>query len=168
MPVKNYYNTDYTLLAILLLPTFLRRKIIIALMAAMLKPLGLLHGQFVSYSDSLIIRANNQVCYMQAMLNDEFDYYQRRIRVRVAPVGVVDSLLLWREEQDKPILLCSEGVAESTPFLLFRDGQIGTGTSDIEIVFPSSFHLSVSEEIQLKTLINRHKLASKKYRIVYE
>jgi hypothetical protein len=165
--MKNYYNIDYSLLATLLLPPILRRKLIIALLRSAMRGLDVIHGRFVTYAGSLIVRANNQVCYMQAMLNDEFDYYWRRIRVRVAPVGVADTLLVWKEETNRPVMLSFEGAQEGTPFLLFRDMQIGSGAADIQIILPVGFHLSVDEERRMRTLINRHKLASKKYKIIY-
>jgi hypothetical protein len=158
---------DYSLLAVLLLPPFLRKKIIVALLKAVMKGLAGIHGNFASWADALIVRANNQVCYMQAMLNDEFDFHLRRIRVRVAPVDAADTLLVWKEEADRPVKLYSESAPETTAFLLFRDFQIGTGVADIQIVLPPGFYFSGDEERRMKALINRHKLASKKYKIVY-
>jgi hypothetical protein len=167
--MKNYYKTDFSLLARLLLPTFLRGKILVAMIAAAMKHPANIHGSFTDYADSLTVRANNQACYMQAMLNDEFDRYERRIRVRVAPVNVTDSLLLWREDMNRPsIILYREDAPGAVPFLLSRDGELYPNNSDIEIVFPPFFYLSKDEKRRLNTLINSHKLASKKYRIIYE
>jgi hypothetical protein len=57
-------------------------------------------------------------------------------------------------------MLSSEDASEGTPFLLFRDMQIGSGTADIQIILPIDFHLFGDEERCMRTLINRHKLAS--------
>jgi len=52
--------------------------------------------------------------------------------------------------------------------LLSRNGQAGSNNIDFEIVLPTFFYLSKDEEIRMKTLINKNKLATKKYRIVNE
>lgn len=165
--MKKYYNVNYSLLALLLLPTFLRKEMITALVSSFVKPLEDLHSEFLSYVYSLDAHAYSQVCYMQALLNDEFDYNERRIKVRTAPIDF-DCYLLWKENQDKPILISGEGSAGFAPYLLSTDGQTGSNNIDFEVVLPASFHLSTDEERRMKTLVNKHKLASKKYRIVYE
>jgi hypothetical protein len=65
-------------------------------------------------------------------------------------------------------MISKEGTDGFTPYLLSRDGLIGANNVDFEIVFPRGYTLSVSELRHLRTLVNQNKLASKKYRIVYE
>jgi hypothetical protein len=54
------------------------------------------------------------------------------------------------------------------PLLLNRDGQTGANNLDFEVVLPFFFILSTDEERRMKTIINKNKPASKKYRIINE
>ncbi|MDR1455602.1 MAG: hypothetical protein LBJ01_08125 [Tannerella sp.] len=164
--MKKYYDVDYSRLMLLLTPVILRNDLMAVLLEALALPLDSLNGDFVAYTQSLLTRANAQTCYMRAMLNDEFDYYERRITVRTAVIDT-DSLLLWRESKNRPAMIFREGTEGFTPRLLSRDGLAGANSIDFEIVFPRGYTLSVPELRRLRTLVNRNKPASKKYRIVY-
>lgn len=165
--MKKYYNINYSLLVVLLTPTMLRNDVETALLTSLAKPLDSLNNEFNAYVQALETNIKAQTCYMQAMLNDEFDFNERRIIVRTAPIDF-DYYLLWKENQNKPIIISKEGSDGFTPYLLSRDGLIGANNVDFEIVFPRGYTLSVSELRHLRTLVNQNKLASKKYRIVYE
>ena len=54
------------------------------------------------------------------------------------------------------------------PVLLNSDGQFGSNTEDFEVVLPYFWILTANELKRMKRIINMNKLASKKYRIVYE
>jgi hypothetical protein len=165
--MKKYYNINYSLLVLLLTPAVLRNDVQTALLTSLAKPLDLLNNDFDDYIQSLDTQINAQTCYMQAILNDNFDFNERRIRVRTAPIDF-DYYLLWKENQNKSIMIFKEGTDGFTPYLLSRDGLIGANNIDFEIVFPRGYTLSVSGLRNLRTLVNQNKLASKKYRIVYE
>lgn len=165
--MKKYYNINYSLLVLLLTPVILRNDVETTLITSLAKPLDSLNNDFNAYIQSLDTRIKAQNCYMQAMLNDEFDYNERRIIVRTAPIDF-DYFLLWKENQNKPVMVSKEGTDVFTPYLLNRDGQISVNNIDFEVVFPKGYTLSVSELRHLKTLVDQNKLASKKYRITYE
>lgn len=165
--MKKYYNINYSLLVVLLDPVILRNELQVTFLTSLAKPLDLLNNDFNAYIQSLDTQIKSQTCYMQAMLNDEFDYNERRIIVRTAPIDF-DYFLLWKENQNKPVMVSKEGTNVFSPYLLNRDGQIGANNVDFEIVFPRGYTLSVSELRHLKTLVDQNKLASKKYRITYE
>lgn len=165
--MNKYYNISYPLLHLLLTPVMLRNKLQYAWLISLARGFEALNVEFRAYVQSLEVKVNAQVCYMQAMLNDEFDYIQRRIVVRQAAI-YEDALLLWRESRDKPVMLYREGIPEHVPFLLGRDGTIGSNMIDFEIVMPTNMALSALEVRRLKALVDKNKLASKKYRIVYE
>ena len=82
--MKNIYNISYSRAALLLLPFMLRKKTIIAFMATFMRPLEVMNDDFVTYRQSIDTSVNSQICYMRAMLNDYFDYYERRIIIRTA------------------------------------------------------------------------------------
>ena len=165
--MKKYYNINYSLLVLLLMPILLRNELIKTFITSAAKPLDSLNKEFNTLAESLQTNINAQTCYMQAMLNDNFDFVERRIRVRIAPIDF-DFFLLWKENQNKPMMISKEGTEGFMPHLLNRDGQIGVNNPDFEIVFPIGYTLSDAELKRLRVLVNRNKLASKKYRIIYE
>lgn len=163
--MKRYYNTNYSYLATLLLPVRLRAVLTTALIRAMVQPLDRINDSFVKYRDSLITSSSSQVCYLQAMLNDEFDYLERRIKIRTTAIDLM-SLITHDIKTDRRILVPSADSNNRT--LLNARYQIGSSLADFEIVFPKGYTLSKPEQIKLKLIVNRHKLASKKYQITNE
>ena len=160
--MKKYYNINYSLLVLLLTPTMLRNPLQKALLTSLVKPLDSINSEFAAFIQSIQTRANAQICYLQARLNDEFDFSQRRIVVRNIQLET-DSYLLWSESANKPLMLSAD-----EPVLLSGDGQFGSNTEDFEVVLPYFWTLTSNELKRMKRIINMNKLASKKYRIVYE
>ena len=165
--MERYYNINYSLLIMLLTPVSLRNEAMSALLMSLMRPMDSLNSDFREYAQSRITQINAQVCFMQAMLNNEFDYYDRRIRIRTTEIDI-DSYLLWQESQNKPQMISKETSDNHVPYLLNRDSQIGANTPDFDIVFPVGYALTTTESRRVRILVNRHKLASKKYQIVYE
>lgn len=77
------FQIDYRRLVVLLLPTFLRRSRMYAFLTGMVFGVEELHRRFTRSRDAnlLRLRRNGQVCYLRALLNDELDAVQRRIRL---------------------------------------------------------------------------------------
>jgi len=165
--MKKYYNINYPLLALLLTPVILRNDMVKTFIISMAKALDSLNNDFNTFVQSLQTTISAQTCYMQRALNDNFDFVRRRIKVRTAPIDF-DSFLLWKENQNKPIMISTESAGGFTPYLLNRDGQIGANNADFEVVFPMGYMFSAAELKRLRILLNQNKLASKKYSIVHE
>lgn len=165
--MKKYYDINYSLLVRMLMPVMLRNDMQTAFLKALVSCLIVLNKNFSNYVSAISTTMAAQVCYMQAMLNNRFGGSAGQIIVRTATIDM-DSFLLWLEAQNKPIEITREDIAGYKPYLLSRDGQIGTTQADFEVVLPSALTLGTSELRQLETLVNRNKLASKKYQIVYE
>ena len=75
------YDVNFRRLALLLLPTFWRRPLFGAFAFALVTPVSHLHVRFMQYRQrtGYRLRHNGQVCYLRAVLNDEFDPELRRI-----------------------------------------------------------------------------------------
>lgn len=160
---KNYYNVSYSRLALLLLPTMLRQNLIVALVTALVRPLTVIHSNFVIYRNQVDTSVNSQVCYLEYLLNDAYDYYDRRIIIRDAPNNY-DDYFLFDEASGKAVMVLDN----EDPAWWVDDGKLASTNSDFEVVFPKGYVFTLSEEKALRKLINDNKLASKKYNIVYE
>ena len=77
------YDVKFKRLALLLLPTFLRRPLIAAVAYASGIPVQYLYVRFIRWKQDTDYRLNNngQVCYLRAVLNDMFDPGLRRITI---------------------------------------------------------------------------------------
>jgi hypothetical protein len=162
--MKGYYSINYSSLALQLTPVLLRNETVTALLISLAKPFNDLHGIFDAYVQSLSTSINAQTCYMRTMLNNRFDSTGRRIIVRTVSFDS-DRHLLWIESQNKPLAVAKEGTDSC---LLNRDNRLGENNIDFEIVLPAGLALDDVQLRQLQEMVNKNKLASKKYQIVYE
>lgn len=160
---KNYYNISFSRLAVFLIPSLLRLKIVVATADALVRPLGGVFRKFEAFTKSLDTSVNSQVCYMEAIINNAYDYYERRIFIRDAPINY-DDFFVFDENNINGVMLPDDDDAK----LWVDNGKLGTTIADFEIVFPKGFSLSGNEIKSLSQVLNSNKLASKKYRIVYE
>ena len=95
------YEVNIKRFALLLVPTFWRRPILATLAYAMVSPLGYLHTRFVLFRRDTVYRLthNGQVCYLRAVLNDQFDPIERRITITEEAAGAGVLMLHKREEE---------------------------------------------------------------------
>jgi hypothetical protein len=134
----------------------------VALVKAMMVPLDNLDKSFRAYYESLDTNVYSQVCYMQGVLNNNFDPLERRIRITPAVLDRT-SFLYWLQSKNRPVRIYKEGTSGFIPRMESKDGQIGTGNPDFRIVLPAGFVLSESEETRMCAFVNQNKLASKQY-----
>jgi hypothetical protein len=166
--MKKYYDILFPQLLMLLTPTALRQPLLTAFTVALARPLEAMSVELRSYMDTLDMQSNAQTCYLRKLLNDEFDYYERRITVRTASLDT-DKYLMWRRSENKPIEVMSWSNLYWKSLLLSRNGQLGADTADIEIILPTQLaDLTRSETARLRQIVNPNKLTSKKFIITYE
>lgn len=160
--MNNYYNINYSRIALLLLPPILRQDLMVALVTALVRPLTVIHSNFETYIKQVDTSVNSQVCYLEYLLNNTYDYYERRIIIRDAPINY-DDFFLFDEQSGKAVMVSDN----DNPAWWVDAGKLGATNADFEVVFPRGYVFSESEEKALRQLINNNKLASKKYNIVY-
>ena len=78
-----WYDIDFKKLAILLLPTSLRKGKVVAFAQVLLSPIAELHYQWKlkRLADWYKIEHTGQVCYLRKVLNDALDVSERRITI---------------------------------------------------------------------------------------
>lgn len=158
------YNINFKRLALLLLPTFLRRPMMASLTYAVITPLGYIHTNFLQFRNDAAYRLNHngQVCYLRAALNDTFDPELRRITVTdtAQNVGV---MLVFQRDEDHPILVPLRD--SGTVMLVNRRGFGGASGYDFVVNIPLA--LRGLYEARLTAVVNTYKLASKRFAISY-
>ncbi len=78
-----WYKIKYNILVIQLLPTFLRKRVMIDYLTVMVSPINKLYNEWYQLRlDNLYkIAHTGQVCYLRKVLNDMFDQSLRRIYI---------------------------------------------------------------------------------------
>lgn len=161
----NWYRINYKRLVLLLLPTMLRKPVIAAFLEAMTTPVSGLYTRFLSFTDDVRYRLNHnsQVCYLEAVLNDAFDFTERRIYITDAEI-LEWTRFLWLESEDKPVMLETGEI-----FILNSERFIGADSLDFVVNVPVSLNLSENDYNRMHALLRYYKLASKRYNIsLYE
>ncbi len=152
--MNRIYDIEIKKLAVLLLPTFMRKIRIVAWLHCLVTPLVSLHYAFMQkrQADLYNLNHNGQVCYLRAVLNDSFDVEKRRIRI-VDGNSYKRNYIYTRGEQKSKHL----GVM----YLHERADYSDTGV-DFIVEVPRETY----KENEMKALIDFYRLASKRYKII--
>lgn len=150
-----WFSINIKKLEILLLPTFLRRAILIKYVWAMANPLDNLYYQWTQFRNDNIykLQHNGQVCYLQGALNDRFDPDRRRIMIKGS-----------RRYKNQYIYTVGERKPKYLRVMYLRQASdfVDNGV-DFLVLAPAE--LLTERNYVMKALINNYKLASKRYRI---
>ncbi|MCH5215169.1 MAG: hypothetical protein J1E97_08255 [Muribaculaceae bacterium] len=164
---ERLFTTNIRRLALLTLPTWLRRPLCGALLFAGITPLARLTGELRAYRKETTYRLthNGQVCKLRAVLNDEFDPEERRIAIEESDgTGSLETGRIWMRSEGKWVMLPQR---ENGTAMIHREGFGGTSGYDFWVSVPSGM-LDADEVARLKALTNMYKLASKRYAITYK
>lgn len=159
MAADKSFQVDFKKLAILLLPTMLRKPVLGSLVQLVISPVSSIHTRFLSYRKDNLYRLqhNGQVCYLQAALNDKFDPIDKRIVITDADVVEV-GFIYWREEERL------EGVPMRLDgaYIVSSRGYSGVDGFDFIVKVPAEI---MNNEQQIRALVNVFKLAGKQFDI---
>lgn len=160
---KNYNIVDFSKLAKLLLPTFLRQTIIVAWMNVIAYSFSYIYGKFTSNRDINLynLSITGQVCRLRKMLNDAFPLAGGAITVEDG-TAQGEWQYAWDADYDpyRKYLLADGST------LLWDKSVIQAGVSGFIVKVPSIIK-NDNNEARIKSLLNYYKLLSKSYTIIY-
>jgi hypothetical protein len=159
------FEINYKRLTLLLLPTFLRRDVIVAFLHAMAVPAVSLYDLFIGNRKNNLyrLRMNGQVCYLRRLLNDAFPEAHGAIQIENSK-SIGGWQFAWDKGYDpylKYLLIPEEG----TVFL--DKGAILQSVNGFIVAVPHRLQ-NVNNDAKLRSLLNTYKLLSKSYTIIYE
>ncbi len=161
------FNVNIKRLALLALPTWLRRPLVGALIYAGVSPLGRQLQELRAYRSATRYRLshNGQVCKLRGALNDEFDPELRRIEIEdLESMESREASTAWQRETGRWVMIPQRG---SGAAIIHREGFSGTSGYDFWVSVPDELR-DVETETRLRAIVNMYKLASKRYVINYK
>ncbi len=145
----NSYDINFYKLAHWVTPRWLRKSSFLILIRSCLYPLVLIHNAFKQYRDAKLyeLSINAQVCYLEAFLNDRFDYTQRRIYID--DVATVPGLHIYTRAEATPILFYRR--SEANPVPVFTRAEVMSNyTYDFIVYVPIGV---VFQEPEMRAMI---------------
>lgn len=160
------YNVNVKRLALLTLPTWLRRPLVGALIYAGVNPLGRLLQELRAFRETTgyRLRHNGQVCKLRGALNDEFDPELRRIKIEDSDSAEKrEASSVWQREVGRWTMLPRRGAGAAS---IHREGFSGTSGYDFWVTVPEELR-TAETETRLRAVVNMYKLASQRFAINY-
>lgn len=148
------YQINYSKLVLLLLPTFLRQNVIIALLSALTSPIRMLYNSFIQYKDNTLqeLEVTPQVFSLRNALNRAYNLQEGFIIEDYVKQGdwlIVYDLIEYRSE----LLVIVE---DDTYLLVHDESTLQQVQGGFIVNVPNS--LSASDYPRIRTILNKHKL----------
>lgn len=164
MDYAKIYTTNFNRLVIHLLPLKERKPKYIAWLRSLVKPIALLHQQFVNYRRDALYKIEHtpQVFSLEQMLNDAFDVQLRRIYI--SDGAYRDGVYFYNPEENKPVWFYDP--QENAPVHFYDGAELFSLDVDFVVIVP--LELNASQEIRMRSLIDFYRLPDKTYKIEIE
>lgn len=132
--------------------------------------LNIIAGPVVSVYNSLNLFRNlilykltitPQVCYLEKMLNNQYDNTLRRIYIEDG--AQYEGQFVFQESEDQPLFIYTEAEVDKPDVFIYTEGESsGVGSFDFVVYVPTAVSFDVNE---MSSLIRTFKLASKIFSI---
>jgi hypothetical protein len=157
---SNFYNIDFKKLVFYLMPSRLRNGINIVFISLLTKPIAKLNISFLQFRKLKLyeLGINSQVCFLQKLLNDRFDYTQRRIIIS-EPIDTTP-YYLFKKGELKPVFINKK--MELKPKYTYTNGET-ISPIDFIVQVPK---LLVYNNSELEILIKKYRLPYKAFKII--
>ena len=151
-----WYKINFNKLVVQLMPTFLRQPRIIAFISLFSAELTKLHNAWLikKSADETWLQHNSQVCKLRKILNDEFDDIERRIKITDGQL--YDRQYIYTLGEKKPVY--------GKVFLRQNSDYADTGI-DFFVIIPKELNIE-QNKYKLEALVNRYRLASKRFKVI--
>lgn len=156
------FKTNIVKLAYIIALPLLRTASVLAMIKACVLPLEQLRGDLVNKRADVNywMQITPQKCYLEKALNDTFDHDQRRIFLTNS--AGIDIQLIHSDAAEMPVII---GQDSSEQYMLIHNDAGYTGGGINFIVNLNGVSLSEYQLIQLRTIVDRFKLADKTFEI---
>lgn len=158
---QNIYDINYQKLIKWLTPVPLRGVKFLSLMGVMVFPLVSLYQAFLLYRKAKIyqLMITPQKCYLERLLNDRYDFTNRRIYIDDG----VDKppTFIYQNAELKPLYIYNRSEGQPQKYI-YTGGESGDLKDDFTVFVPLAISFESAEMI---SLIKGFKLAGTKFKI---
>ena len=141
------------------LPDLLRTDLNVRWLRVLMTPIRWLY--YVFYANRIAnlyyLQHNGQVCYLEAVLNDMFDTYLRRIYI--VDAAYAEAISLYTRVESHPVVIYTR--AEAQPLPLYTRDEISIADSADVFVVMVPVDVTFSE-VRMRSLIDKYRLPSMK------
>jgi len=154
------YDIDYKKIVKWWTPYPLRDVFLLTYLGVIIYPIAQVHQLFLRFKTAKLyqLKITPQVCYLEKMLNDAFDFTARRIWIDDAIW--YQPTYLYQENELKPVALSTD--AENKPIYLYQEGEVGDFKDDFVVYVPATVAFNVQQMIGS---LDSYKLAGTRYKI---
>lgn len=159
------YKIDFKRLVILLLPVFLRKKLVISLVNALVTPVRDLHERFMAYRDAISKRLDftGETRHLEKILNDEFPLAGDGISIKTVNSAAGNVSLHLKSEIHQPVYLYHATRGEHVVLVKAGTGSLHEG---VDFVVNIPLALDTPGNVQkIKRIVDYYKMAGKQYKI---
>lgn len=159
-----WYNIDFNKLVVLLLPTFLRKPLLVGYVRALVAPIDSIYYKWHNWRIDNIYKLEHtgQICYLRGSLNDKFDPIERRIFIGNGLLFETQYIFTEAEEQD--VWLGTE--AEADTLWLRTESETADTGLDFIVYVPETIYNAQLDG--LKAHIEFYKAGGKRYKIIID
>ena len=158
---------DYRKLVILLLPTFLRRPVLMAWLRAMVYPLQQLHDRHQAARTQRLyeLHHTSQICFIKDALNNEFGITDYATGFEIEDIDAPGNWIWVYDENverfdDEQHMLCDE------PTWIHDTSSILPPTSAFTVLVPKHIEIDETNDARIRSVVNKYRLASRTFEIV--
>lgn len=158
----SFWEIDYDLLPVRLLPVRLRKEKMIAWLKALNAPVKELYQKFIDFRRVTLYELSHtgQVCYLEDALNDVFDPVSRGIQITDGPVE--EPMWLALDDELQPLALALD--MEDEPLWFPVDAETWVLGFDFLVLVPGVVIGAPGyDELRLRALVNKYRIAGKPY-----
>ncbi len=164
---------DYRKLAILLLPTFLRRPVLMAWLRAMVHPLQQLHDRHQAARTQRLyeLHHTSQICYIKDALNNEFGITDYATGFEIEDIDAPGNWVwIYNEKDPEGNIIDNYNDAQhklfDNPTLIYGISSIIIPTSTFYVIVPSSIERNETNDARIRSIVNKYRLASRTFEII--
>ena len=157
---------DYRKLVILLLPTFLRRPVLMAWLRAMVYPLQQLHDRHQSARTQRLyeLHHTSQICFIKDALNNEFGITDYAAGFEIEDINAPGKGI-WVYDENVERFDDEQHMLFDDPTWIHDTSSILPPTSAFTVLVPKHIEIDETNDARIRSVVNKYRLASRTFEI---
>lgn len=157
---------NYRKLVILLLPTFLRRPVLMAWLRAMVYPLQQLHDRHQAARTQRLyeLHHTSQICFIKDALNNEFGITDYATGFEIEDINAPGKWI-WVYDENVERFDDEQHMLFDEPTWIHDTASILPPTSAFTVLVPKHIEIDETNDARIRSVVNKYRLASRTFEI---